>query len=424
MKRLCFGAYLDILLIGCTGNITKKIFTNTIIQTIDPDSNFDDKRADQALNQIYTCKGNISPSYSNIRQLAPNMDRELVYERFEKSIMPLLNKDKLPACVYALCHLIEEDRTLHSEQTGEVTAQFESYVGNYGTDIEDGNFSHFLASVFLFTVIEVKNTVGRKWLESVKGKHEDYFEKYVQEFGRKPSLGLLESIDAEGVQQTGDEKVEPAVEPSQLDGNLKPEQIEIAPPQNEGEQDSLSIGSEKDDCSDPELLPSDIEQEAEHELAEVHEEEKELKVPAVTSPYSLCENFMRIVKTHAYSIDLFLNRSTEDVGRTEFEEIIPAAQDFIELQTELKSMDENTGCPKAVKEFTRRFCKYYTFFKDSYLDYLCHTDETFTVLDNLNLDIFLEQANGLRKAAGKRYSAAKSTALAVISKHDAENEQT
>lgn len=190
MVRLCFGTFIDVLLQCKRDKINKTELTRTIINTIDPDNQYIYKCESvyYALNRLYKCTGDFTKTYSNIIELAPKVNKENVIQQFESDVIHLIDKDKREQAVLALCDLIKKDTTLNLESSGENVRKFQCHISK---DIKDFlnaseyNLSKFLAEIFLYTVIEVKNTVGKEWLEKIiaedKG-YEKFFESYVNGF--------------------------------------------------------------------------------------------------------------------------------------------------------------------------------------------------------------------------------------------------
>lgn len=190
MVRLCFGTFIDVLLQCKRDKINRTELTRTIINTIDPDNQYIDKSQSmyRALNHLYKCTGDFTKTYSNIIELAPKVNKENVVQQFESDVLQLIDKNKREQVILALCDIIKKDATLNYEIGGENVEKFQFYVGKDIKDFLNASeyiLSKFLAEIFLYTVIEIKNTVGEEWLKKISEENENYkifFESYVNGF--------------------------------------------------------------------------------------------------------------------------------------------------------------------------------------------------------------------------------------------------
>lgn len=190
MERLCFGTFIDVLVHCTKARVNKTLLTGAIIHTIDPDSKYMDKSdsACRALNHLYKCTGDFTLTYSNIVQLAPTLKREDLVQQFKSNVIELFDTDKREQAILTLCDIIKKDATLNYESGGENVVKFQSYIGkNLKNLLNDNEYilSDFLAGILLYTVSEIKNTVGKEWLKAISEeypKYDEFFENYVNGF--------------------------------------------------------------------------------------------------------------------------------------------------------------------------------------------------------------------------------------------------
>lgn len=204
-ERLCFGTFINVLAQCKAARVNKGRFTNTIIQTIDPQSRYvtestkTGKSADKdnstyrALNHLYKCTGDFSPQYSSVIELALKADREVVTQLFEENVIPLIDEDKSPQAISALFALIKNDTTLKADG-GINVKKFQDCIKNRAIEDflsgADYDLPEILASIFLYTVTAVKNTEGKDWLKEISTKYKNYevfFAEYINSFGSTTS---------------------------------------------------------------------------------------------------------------------------------------------------------------------------------------------------------------------------------------------
>ena len=205
-QRLCFGTFINVLSQCKAVRVGKGQLTNTIIQTIDPESRYyvvrntkTERTADKdnstyrALNHLYKCTGDFSPQYSSVIELAPKAKRELVIQRFRENVIPLVDGDKSAQAVSALFTIIKNDVTLKAD-VGINVKKFQECIGDRTVenflDNTDYDLAEILASIFLYTVTAVKNIEGKEWLKEISTKYkkyEDFFTGYTNNFGSAAS---------------------------------------------------------------------------------------------------------------------------------------------------------------------------------------------------------------------------------------------
>lgn len=220
-------------------------------------------------------------------------------------------------------------------------------------------------------------------------------------------------------------EVEATTEPSQPDDNLEPEQIEIAPPQDEEEQASLALDSEDNDSTVSELSLSVTEPESEPTPPDVLV--SEIAEESSSAPPYPCEDFMNLVKKYAFDIDVFLKRKVKDIYEDEFRQVQPVMAAFLEILPRLQATDDKPTYPypPSVKQFIKAFREYYEFFQEHHLYNLTIRDHTIYSVDKeipvilLSEPLHDELSNGdkLRKEAKKLYSVAKEDAAYAVKRY-------
>lgn len=136
MERLCFGTFVDVLISCKKEKINKTKLVGSIIHSIDPDHKYmtkeqiSDKKQGilRALNHLYKCTGDFTPTYSDIVQLAPKAKKESVVGEFEKDVIPLINRERYTLAILTLCDIIKKDSTLNYEMNGENVEKFQHYI--------------------------------------------------------------------------------------------------------------------------------------------------------------------------------------------------------------------------------------------------------------------------------------------------------
>lgn len=205
MERLCFGIFINILAQCRNKKVARRRLVNEIVKTIDPNSKYNvnkeknvksadrDNSVYRALNHLYKCTGDFTPQYSSVVELAPKADRGEVIRQFRENVIPLIDQDKAALAVLALKDIIKKDSTLIADSGDNNVERFQRYIG--GKTIQSFlnetqyDLSEVLASIFLYTVIAVKNTEGIEWLTEISAKYKDisggyntFFKKYVNDF--------------------------------------------------------------------------------------------------------------------------------------------------------------------------------------------------------------------------------------------------
>lgn len=225
MVRLCFGTFIDVLLQCKREKINRTEFTRSIVNTIDPDNQYIDKSTSvySALNRLYKCTSDFTKTYSDIIELAPKVNKENVVQQFESDVIQLIDKNKREQTILTLCDIIKKDATLNYESGGENVEKFQSYVGKDIKDFLNASeyiLSKFLAEIFLYTIIEIKNTVGEEWLKKISAeykKYEKFFESYVNGFkDLKNTIQVWDTVADKNAKAEAKQNTEKKVKPIDL----------------------------------------------------------------------------------------------------------------------------------------------------------------------------------------------------------------
>lgn len=203
MERLCFGTFIDVLIQCKNQKITKTKLTGTVIKAVDPKAtNLDPQNSSvlRSLNHLYKCTGDFSPTHSDMRNSVEKVQKEDVIQQFENNIIKLIDNDKYPQLVLAICDIIKKDSTLCNN--GENVEKFRKYIGKDINDLlnqKEYILSVFLANIFLYTAIEIPNKDGEEWLKKITKEHEhyeDFFKALVDSFNNiKETINVWETID-------------------------------------------------------------------------------------------------------------------------------------------------------------------------------------------------------------------------------------
>lgn len=203
MERLCFGTFIDVLIQCKKQKITKTKLTGTVIKAVDPKTTYLDSKnpsAQRSLNHLYKCTGDFSPTHSDIKNLLEKVQREAVIQQFEDNITKLIDNDKYPQLVLALCDIIKKDSTLRNN--GENVEKFRKYFEKDINDLlnqKEYILSVFLVNIFLYTATEIPNKDGKEWLTEIAKKHkhyEEFFKALVDSFkNTEETIHVWETID-------------------------------------------------------------------------------------------------------------------------------------------------------------------------------------------------------------------------------------
>ena len=198
--RLCFGTFVNVL--GCCkkNKADKKQVVGTIIKIIDKNTMYIERgtAVNEALSRLYVCKNEISLSNdypdNDIISVADSVNEEVMVQGFENEVFRYIDQDKKKQAVLALCDIIRNDVTLDNEKDGTNIEKFQYYFGKSPKEILDDNeyvLSVFLAKIFRYTVIAIKNNDGIDWIEKMGPGWKQFFIDYVNGFAKSKEKDLI-----------------------------------------------------------------------------------------------------------------------------------------------------------------------------------------------------------------------------------------
>ena len=181
---LCFGTFASILRLCKLPGVTDPQLVGTMTKTVDPNCRYISPDNATAISRLLSCTGGFSTGrskggsgamkagegISDVVQLAKSETTDNIVGDFQIKVLELLDEDKKALAVLALMDIIRQDETLD----GTRKHTFEKYLGIKKDALlaqSELLLSHFLAGLFLYTVVIGKNTDGR---ECVKTINEDY----------------------------------------------------------------------------------------------------------------------------------------------------------------------------------------------------------------------------------------------------------
>ena len=179
--RLCFGTFAKVLRICRQETVTDRQLVSSMTRTIDPNCKYIEQGSATAVSRLFSCEGNLSSgktdggsgayqkvgeNLSNVTQLALKFKTEDLIPKFQETVVPLLNEDKKSLAVLALKDIIKRDVELDNDNK----MSFEKYLGRTKEEIAvqtDFELAEFLAGLFLYTVVSVKNTIGKQYVGEI-----------------------------------------------------------------------------------------------------------------------------------------------------------------------------------------------------------------------------------------------------------------
>src|SRR5699024_5130890 len=179
--RLCFGTFAKVLRICKQETVTDRQLVSSMTRTIDPNCKYIEQGSATAVSRLFSCEGNLSSgkvdggsgayqkvgeNLSNVTQLALKLDTGDLTSKFQEKVVPLINEDKKALAVLALKDIIKRDVELDKDNK----KSFEKYLGKSKDEINlltNFDFAEFLAGLFLYTVVSVKNTIGKQYVGEV-----------------------------------------------------------------------------------------------------------------------------------------------------------------------------------------------------------------------------------------------------------------
>jgi hypothetical protein len=168
--RLCFGVFGAVLK-NCLWDkgIHNKTLLKALMQTIDPDTEYlntpDGEKAsdstDKRVQRLFNGDMDFLPEFF---LMAVQADKREVALSFVNNVIPLISHSKKKSAVLALREIIRNDTSLDGDEN------FNRIFGETkGVLLERSEFvlSTFLAGIFLYSVIAVKNEVSKEYVKDI-----------------------------------------------------------------------------------------------------------------------------------------------------------------------------------------------------------------------------------------------------------------
>jgi len=167
MKKLCFGAYLKVLIICSPKRTFQKYLCGTLLLSIDP--TYDIREEDGTTSDLFLGKKNISP---NVTNEALTADPRSIADYFKKNVLILLDSNKKNLIILALKDIIASDKAIKPDtiienvngMTKEAILKCNEFV-----------FEDLIAGIFLYIVLNLEN---RKCENNVKEITEEYIQSF------------------------------------------------------------------------------------------------------------------------------------------------------------------------------------------------------------------------------------------------------
>jgi len=115
MKKLCFGAYANVLVLCAARKTTKLKLLNCIVRSVDPSCSL----SSNAVTALLCCRSNLpdgrSNSLGNVFSGAQETPSRAVAEYFSKKVVTLIDPNKRKLVILALRGIIADDETINDD---------------------------------------------------------------------------------------------------------------------------------------------------------------------------------------------------------------------------------------------------------------------------------------------------------------------
>ena len=187
MMRLCFGTLGKVLKLCKLENVSDVKLIGTLTRTVDPDCEYINSDG-TAVSKLLSCTQNLSNGQkrrvgqtrdgetfeqgeetnrlSDIVSMARTADVKEVAAKIEKSVLPLLNRDRQSWIVPVLLEMISEDDSIEKDRQ----LTFEKYTGAAKEDflkIRSACLPLFLAQLLLYSAAALKNREGELYVRKL-----------------------------------------------------------------------------------------------------------------------------------------------------------------------------------------------------------------------------------------------------------------
>ena len=198
---LCFGTFASILRLCKLPGVTDPQLVGTMTQTIDPNCQYMNSSNATPVSRLISCSGGFptnrirggsgvvktGDAISEVAVLAKSIMTESLVADFQLKVLELLDEDKKTLAVLALMDIIRRDETLD----GTRKRTFEKYMGISKNALLTQRvllLSHFLAGLFLYTVIIGRNSDAKQFVKSID-------ENYINSFrARQDTITLSDEL--------------------------------------------------------------------------------------------------------------------------------------------------------------------------------------------------------------------------------------
>ncbi|WP_373898861.1 NACHT domain-containing NTPase [Haloimpatiens sp. FM7315] len=189
MMRLCFGTFAHVLRLCKRQNVTDYQLVGTMTRTVDPNCQYLNKNNKTSVSRLLSCTSNLSSgrkqggsrayeksgeSISNVVAEAQKANKKDVVQKFEYTVIGLLDEDKKEQAINALLDIIEKDTVIENDKK----LSFQKYIGKTKNALlsqDEFVLSELLTGLFLYTAAEVVNTVGKECIKDVNTEYLNQF---------------------------------------------------------------------------------------------------------------------------------------------------------------------------------------------------------------------------------------------------------
>lgn len=189
MMRLCFGTFAHVLRLCKRQNVTDYQLVGTMTRTVDPNCQYLNKDNKTSVSRLLSCTSNLSSgrkqggskayaksgeSISNVVAEAQKSNKKDVVQKFEDTVVGLLDEDKKEQAINALLDIIEKDTVIENDKK----LSFQKYIGKTKNALlsqDEFVLSELLAGLFLYTAAEVINTMGKECIKDINSEYLNQF---------------------------------------------------------------------------------------------------------------------------------------------------------------------------------------------------------------------------------------------------------
>lgn len=160
MKKLCFGSFVNVLKLCMAASVTQKQLCRTILLSV-ASASYDVTIDDTLISNLVRCERNVA---AEVTTPATTADASDVAQYFHKNVLPLLDGNKTALIILALKEIIADDSSIDGKTLVEKVSNTSKENLLSQSDIY---FPDFLAGIFLYVAIYVKNTDGKTFISDI-----------------------------------------------------------------------------------------------------------------------------------------------------------------------------------------------------------------------------------------------------------------